>query len=186
MEIPRPMRASANVVTWNHSGGPDGTGYPSPCAGSTAPWPDGVSRGAAVAAARTVRLPAGEMDVARAGVGPVRAAAFLACARARACAWARALDFELAIELRFQCLDRRRARGRRLVVGQLADRRGGEVRRGEDRLGVRGRRVLQVAGDLRPVPAQVRRLQHGQVPRLRVLVAEVNERDRALRVVLPH
>src|SRR5258708_7132415 len=110
------MRASANVVNWNHNGGPDGT---SVSAGPPATWLDGVSRRPAAAAARitpSVRLPTGELGVARAGVGPVRVAAFLACARARCWAWARALDFELAIELRFQCLNSRRAPGRRLVA----------------------------------------------------------------------
>src|SRR3954466_11823353 len=128
MEIPRPMRASTNVVSWNHNGGPGGAEYSSASSSSA-----------------TTRPVARELGVALTdGVCacPVGAAAFLACARARACAWARALDFELAIELRFQCLDGRGARGRGLVVGQLADRRGGEVRRGQDGLGVPGRGIL--------------------------------------------
>jgi len=53
-------------------------------------------------------------------------------------------------ERRSPVLDRRRARRRPAWMLAAADR--GEVRRGEDRLGVRGRRVLQVAGDLRQSP----------------------------------
>src|SRR5262245_61982270 len=103
--MPRPIRARTNVVTWNHSGGPAGPGLSSASAETASRWPDRASAGAAAAAVRTTpsgRRPDGvtaEVGVARAGTGPVRTAAFLACARARACAWARALDFELAIEL---------------------------------------------------------------------------------------
>src|SRR4051794_18415049 len=85
-------------------------------------------------------------------------------------------------KLRLDGLDRRRARGSRLVFRQVADRGGDEVRRPEHALRLRRARILKVVGDLLPRQA----LEHiGFVGRAtdRVAIAEVDERNRAGGVV---
>src|SRR5215831_19419287 len=90
----------------------------------------------------------------------------------RAPTWAR------GSELSLQLLDRRGAGGGRLVVGELAYGCGDHVRRADGLLADRGLRIGQGGSDLAPGLAR-QHLRAVARPADQVLVAEVDERDRA-------